>query len=263
MIRFYYHPTPNPAKVALFLEETGLAYEVVPVDTAKGEQHLPAYRAINPNGKVPAIVDTEGPAGAEVRVFNSERNYSLPWRQDAALHRVAGRSSRTSVLALLHRDRTGSILRPGVHFQHAAPEKIPYGSESIQARSRATLSGPRRAPRWARLLSLETDYTIVDMSAWGWLDRAGRVLPGETPPLNAFPNLERWFKAINSRPAVGARTSGRKGACVQERSGRRDASSDVSLQLSPCGELTPAGCRWTAQTLRSPRRQRIVVKRGA
>jgi GST-like protein len=71
MIRFYYHPTPNPAKIALFLEETGLPYEVVPVDTSKGQQHTAEFRAINPNGKVPAIVDTDGPGGAEVRVFDS------------------------------------------------------------------------------------------------------------------------------------------------------------------------------------------------
>lgn len=71
MTRFYFHPTPNPAKVALLLEETGLPYETVPVDTSKGEQHLPAFRAINPNGKVPAIVDTDGPGGRQARVFDS------------------------------------------------------------------------------------------------------------------------------------------------------------------------------------------------
>src|SRR5271155_4508221 len=71
MIRFYFHPTPNPAKVALMLEEVGLAYQLVPVDTSKGEQHEPEFRAINPNGKVPAIVDTEGPGGSEARVFDS------------------------------------------------------------------------------------------------------------------------------------------------------------------------------------------------
>jgi GSH-dependent disulfide-bond oxidoreductase len=71
MIRFYYHPTPNPVKIALLLEETGLAYETVPVDTSRGEQHTPAFRTINPNGKVPAIVDTEGPGGKEARVFDS------------------------------------------------------------------------------------------------------------------------------------------------------------------------------------------------
>src|SRR5271154_796487 len=71
MIRFYFHPTPNPAKIALFLEEADLPYELIPVDTLKGEQHEPAFRAINPNGKVPAIVDTEGPRGKETRVFDS------------------------------------------------------------------------------------------------------------------------------------------------------------------------------------------------
>src|ERR1700693_5103835 len=71
MIRFYFHPTPNPAKVALMLEETGFVYQVAPVDTSKGQQHTPELRAINPNGKVPAIVDTEGPGGKEARVFDS------------------------------------------------------------------------------------------------------------------------------------------------------------------------------------------------
>src|ERR1700689_4956815 len=71
MIRFYYHPTPNPAKDSLFLEEAGMPYQVVPVDTSKGEQHSSAFTKINPNAKVPAIVDTEGPGGSEARVFDS------------------------------------------------------------------------------------------------------------------------------------------------------------------------------------------------
>ena len=71
MIRFYFHPSPNPAKIALFLEEAKLPYEVIAVDTSKGQQHFPAFRAINPNGKVPAIVDTDGPGGKEARVFDS------------------------------------------------------------------------------------------------------------------------------------------------------------------------------------------------
>ena len=87
MIRFYFHPTPNPAKVALFLEEAGLPYEAIPVDTSKGEQHTPKFRGINPNGKVPAIVDTEGPGGKETRVFDSTAIliYLLPARGRAPL----------------------------------------------------------------------------------------------------------------------------------------------------------------------------------
>ncbi len=71
MIQFYYHPTPNPAKIALFLEEAGLDYKVVPVDTSKGQQHDPEFRKINPNGKVPAIVDPDGPDGRPATPFDS------------------------------------------------------------------------------------------------------------------------------------------------------------------------------------------------
>jgi GST-like protein len=62
VIRFHFHPTPNPLKIALFLEESGLAYELFPIDTSRGEQHSAAFREVNPNGKAPAIVDTDGPA---------------------------------------------------------------------------------------------------------------------------------------------------------------------------------------------------------
>ena len=88
MICFYYHPTPNPMKISLFLEEAGLPYEVVPVDTRKGEQHAASFRAINPNGKLPAIVDTDG--GKEVRVFDS-----------------------TAILADVHRHRHRTLLGTG------------------------------------------------------------------------------------------------------------------------------------------------------
>lgn len=71
MIRLYCHPTPDPAKVVLLLEEAGLPYEVAPIDTLKRDQHAVAFRAVNPNGKAPAIVDTEGPGGREARVFDS------------------------------------------------------------------------------------------------------------------------------------------------------------------------------------------------
>src|SRR3546814_5449910 len=71
MICFYYHPTPNPAKISLFLEEAGLDYKVVPVDTSKGQQHDPEFRKINPNGKVPAILDLDGPGGQPAVVFDS------------------------------------------------------------------------------------------------------------------------------------------------------------------------------------------------
>ncbi len=113
MIRFYFHPTPNPAKVALFLEEAELEYEVFPVDTSKGEQHLPAFRSINPNGKVPAIVDTDGPGGTEARVFDSSA--ILLYLADKT-QRFAGSAcgpARIAVMAVLHQLGARPVFRPG------------------------------------------------------------------------------------------------------------------------------------------------------
>ena len=120
MIRFYFHPTPNPAKIALFLEETGLAYEALPVDTSKGEQHAPAFRAINPNGKVPAIVDTEGPGGNEVRVFDSTA--ILIYLAEKTGQLLGTSEDRPELLSwlLFIASGLGPFSGQAVHFQFAA-----------------------------------------------------------------------------------------------------------------------------------------------
>lgn len=207
MIRFYFSPAPNPAKIALFLEESGLPYEVVPVDTRKGEQHLPGLRAINPNGKLPAIIDTEG-ANGETRVFDSS---AILLYLGEKIGRFLGTpADRGELLSWLFFVATGIGPYSGqaVHFQHAAPDPSPYAVNRYR----------REVERHYKVLDerlagrdfiVGRDYTIVDMSAWGWLDRAPRVLPSSDTPFAAFPNLRRWFDAVNSRPAVArARTVG-------------------------------------------------------
>jgi GSH-dependent disulfide-bond oxidoreductase len=77
LIRFYFHPTPNLLKGALFLEEAGLAYEVIPADTRKGEQHTREFRAVNPNGKLPAIVDTLTSACAAPHIARSDASHAF------------------------------------------------------------------------------------------------------------------------------------------------------------------------------------------
>jgi GST-like protein len=216
MIRFYFHPTPNPAKVALFLEETGLPYEVAPIDTSKGEQHAPAFRAINPNGKVPAIVDTEGPGGVAAHVFDSSA--ILLYLGDKTGRFIGAPADRPELLSWLFFIATGigPFSGQAVHFQHAAPEKIPYAVNRYR----------REVERHYRVLDehlagrdwiVGRDYSIVDMSAWGWLDRAPRVLPGAADPLAAFPNLKRWFQTVDARPAVArARVVGKDHAFKKE-----------------------------------------------
>lgn len=205
MIRFYYHPTPNPAKVALFLEETGIPYEIVPVDTSKGEQHTLAFRAINPNGKVPAIVDTEGPGG-ETRVFDSTAILLyLGEKTGRFMGRAADRAELLSWLFFIATG-IGPFSGQAVHFQYAVPEKIPYAINRYR----------REIERHYRVLDehlsgrdyiVGDDYSIVDMSGWGWLQRAPRVMLGEDDALAAYPNLKRWYQALDARPAAArART---------------------------------------------------------
>jgi GST-like protein len=121
LIRFYFHPTPNPLKVALFLEESGIAYEVVPVDTRKGEQHSADFRAVNPNGKLPAIIDTDGPGAAQVTVFDS--NAILLYLGDKIGRFVGAAANRADLLSWLMFVATGIGPYSGqaVHFQRAAP----------------------------------------------------------------------------------------------------------------------------------------------
>ncbi len=200
----------------MFLEEAGLDYEVIPVDTSKGEQHLPAFRSVNPNGKVPAIVDTDGPDGLE-------RGYSIPTPScfiSATRHGTSSAhpADRPELLSWLFFIATGvgPFSGQAVHFQHAAPEKLAYAINRYR----------REIERHYRVLDdhlakreyiVGGDYSIVDMAAWGWLDRASRVLPGDGEALAAFPNLRRFFDAINARPAVArARLVGRDHAFKRE-----------------------------------------------
>jgi GSH-dependent disulfide-bond oxidoreductase len=201
MIRFYFHPTPNPAKVALFLEEAGLAYEMVPVDTSKGEQHLPWFRAINPNGKVPAIVDTEGPGDKEARVFDSTAILIyLAEKTGKFLGKPVDRPELLSWLLFIA-SGLGPFSGQAVHFQFAAPEGLGYAVNRYR----------REAERHYQVLNehlagrnciVGDDYTIADMSAWGWLDRASRVLKGTEDSLAPYPHLKRLFNTVDARPAV-------------------------------------------------------------
>lgn len=215
MIDFYFHPTPNPAKVALMLEEVGLPYRVVPVDTRKGEQHLPAFRAINPNGKVPAIVDHDGPGGKAVRVFDSTAILLYLGEKTGQL--LGSPVERAELLSWLLFVGTGlgPFSGQAVHFQFAAPPGLDYAVNRYR----------REAERHYEVLDdhlLGQEYlvgggfSVADIAAWGWIDRAPRVL-GSDAALDAYPNLKRWFEVVNARPAVTkARVVGQDLAFKQE-----------------------------------------------
>lgn len=201
MIHFFFHPTPNPAKVALFLEETAMPYQAIAIDTSKGEQHTAAFRAVNPNGKVPAIIDTDGPAGREARVFDSTA--ILIYLADKSGLLLGEPEDRPELLSwlLFVASGLGPFSGQAVHFQYAAPQGLGYAVNRYR----------READRHYQVLNdhligrdfiLGNQYTIADISAWGWIDRASRVFKGSDDPLAAFPQLQRWFANIDARSAV-------------------------------------------------------------
>jgi GST-like protein len=217
MIRFYFHPTPNPAKVALFLEEAGLPYELVPVDTSKGEQHSLAFRAINPNGKVPAIEDTEGPDGKTVRVFDS--NAILLYLADKTGKFTGSSEDRAELLSWLFfiASGLGPFSGQAVHFQLVAPKDLEYALNRYRREAERHYEVLEKHLEGRAFLVGES-FTIADIAAWGWIGRADRVLQRGDDPLVDYPNLRRWFALIEARPATArAKQVGKDHAFKHER----------------------------------------------
>lgn len=195
MIKFYYHPSPNPAKVALFLEEAALPYELVPVDTRKGEQFTAAYLAINPNGKTPSIVD------GDAVVFDSNAILLYLADKTGKFLPPSTPKLRGELLSWLMfvASGVGPYSGQAVHFKHFAPEKLEY------AVKRYTYETDRHwgiiEARLAKQRYLVGDsYTIADMALWGW----ARVVPflfGENGWAK-LPGIKRLFDEINARPAA-------------------------------------------------------------
>lgn len=209
MIKFYFHPTPNPMKIALFLAETNLEYELIPVDTLKGEQHLPEFRKVNPNGKLPAI-DDDG-----TRVFDSTAILLYLAEKTGQLQGKAENRSELLSWLMFIATGVGPYSGQSVHFKGAAPEKLPYAINRYR----------KEAQRHYQVLNdhlagkdfiVGNEYTIVDIAAWGWIDRSAMVL--EEGALKDYPELNRWFNGINTRPAVSkARETGKGIAFKTER----------------------------------------------
>ena len=193
MLKFYFHPTPNPMKVALFLAETGIEHELVPVDTLKGEQHMPAFTAINPNAKLPAIEDD----GARVFDSNAILLY-LADKHDVLRGTPAMRGELLSWLMFVATG-LGPYSGQAVHFRTVGADKSEYASNrySWEADRHYRVLDERLR---GREFVVGDAFSIVDIATWGWIDRAAMVR-GDAK-LDGFAELARWFDAVNSRPAV-------------------------------------------------------------
>ena len=195
MIKFYYSGAPNPMKVALMLEETGLPYEPVPVDTRKGEQHKPEFLAINPNAKVPAIVD------GDVTVFDSNAILLYLAEQTGKFLPANTLKARGELLSWLMfvASGVGPFSGQSVHFRQYAPQKIEYAINRYMYETQRHY-GILDARLAKQKYVVDDSYTIVDMAVWGW----ARLIPtalgeGYWPKL---PNLKRLVDEISARPAA-------------------------------------------------------------
>ena len=195
MLKFYYSGAPNPMKVALLLEETGLPYDAIPIDTRKGDQHKPDYLKINPNAKVPAIVD------GDATVFDSNAILLYLAEKTGKFLPENTPKNRGELLSWLMFVATGvgPFSGQSVHFRQYAPEKLPYAVNRymFEAKRHFGILDARLADR---PYMVGGTYTIVDMDVWGWARLIPTVLGEEH--WAKFPNLKRLVDEISARPAA-------------------------------------------------------------
>jgi GST-like protein len=201
MIELYTHATPNGHKISIMLEELALPYAIHLVDLLKNEQMTPAFLAINPNNKIPAIVDPQGPDGKPITV----------WESGAILIYLAEKSS-SSLLPARSAQRyatlqwlmfqvagVGPMFGQAGHFTLYAKEKLPYGIERYSNEARrllAVMDKQLQAEPWLA----GTAYSIADIATFPWTNSALRI-----PTIGAmeqWPAVLRWREAMLARPAV-------------------------------------------------------------
>ena len=198
MIDLYYWTTPNGHKITMFLEETGLPYRIIAVNIGTGAQFEPAFLAISPNNRIPAIVDrTPADGGAAVSVFESGA-ILLYLAQKAGRLLPEQLRGRVEVLQWLFWQVAGLGPMAGQnhHFARYTPEKIPYAIDRYVKETNRLYGVLNR--RLADRPFIAGDYSIADIAAYPW------VVPYESQgqKLEDFPHLQRWFKAIRERPAT-------------------------------------------------------------
>ncbi|MFQ3255123.1 MAG: GST-like protein [Loktanella salsilacus] len=197
MIKFYFHPSPNPAKVALLLEELGVAYDAVPVDTRKGEQFTPEFLAINPNGKTPAMTD------GDAKLFDSTAILMYLANKEGKFLPENTPEAQAQYLSwmMFVASGIGPYSGQSVHFKHFAPEPKDYAVNryGYEAERHWGLID-QRLSEGAYMMG--DTYTVLDMAVWGWARAVPFILGADA--WGNLPNLKRLLDEINARPAAKA-----------------------------------------------------------
>lgn len=199
MIDVHFVPTPNGHKVTILLEELGLPYRLIPYDMLKGDHLKPEYRSVNPNGRLPAIVDDE-PIGGGPPFAVMESGAILLYLSEKAGGAFMPADPRRRSLAqqwlMWQMSGLGPSHGQAHHFIRYAPEGQDYGVARYTNEARRLLAVLERRLTAAEYLAEE--YSVADMAAWPWI-RATRAI---AMPLDPYPAVSRWFAAVGERPAV-------------------------------------------------------------
>jgi GST-like protein len=198
VIDLYTWGTPNGRKVSVMLEECGLAYNVHPIDIGKGDQFTPEFVAIDPNSKIPAIVDSDGPDGKRFPLFES----------GAILIYLSGKTGKFLPAAtsgkyvalqwlMFQMGGVGPFFGQVHHFLRAAKEPVPYAIDRY-VKEKDRLYGVLDKRLGEAVYLAGGEYTIADIATYPWVAR----YEWHKTDLNQFPNVKRWFDAISQRPAV-------------------------------------------------------------
>jgi GSH-dependent disulfide-bond oxidoreductase len=197
MIELYTWSTPNGRKISVMLEECALAYNVHRVDIGAGEQFAPGYVEINPNAKIPSIVDSDGPGGKPIAMMESGA-ILIYLSEKTGRFLPEGERGRYRALQWLmfQMGHVGPMFGQVHHFLRSAKEQVPYAIERY-VKEKDRLYGVLNR-RLGEAEYLADEYSIADIATYPWVARH----EWHKTDLGNFPNVKRWFDAIGARPAV-------------------------------------------------------------
>ncbi len=199
MIELHYWPTPNGRKVSIMLEECGLPYRMIPVDISLGQQKSAEFLEINPNGRIPAIVDLD-PAdkGGPLAVFESGAILQyLAEKTGRFRPSDARRRAEVDAWLMWQMGGLGPMAGQTTHFLNSAPERIPYAVDRF-VKETSRLFGVLDTVL-SRRDFIAGDYSIADMAVYPWAVPHARL--GQT--IGDFPSVQAWLSRMAQRPAVG------------------------------------------------------------
>jgi GSH-dependent disulfide-bond oxidoreductase len=199
MIELFSWPTPNGQKIHIALEELGIPYKVTAINIGEGEQFRPEFLAINPNHRIPAIVDADGPGGGPLTLFESGAILIYLAEKTAKLipGDAAGRYTCLQWL-MFQMSAIGPMFGQYNHFANYAPEKLPYAIERYGNEARRLIRVLQRRLADAPFLA-GAEYSIADIATFPWVRYA--VMAGGVA-MDDVPDVQRWIATIEAREAV-------------------------------------------------------------